>query len=268
MSEKTYEFRFIAPIDKFEYNKERDSLTGTGTLIRLEIPTTNGRKYRFIEREQIKKDLVGAPLFLGEMKGIHKNFMGAYCGRVQEVYESGSILTSKIEIWNPQDPSNPNNNLDLISMVKPGWGLSLGGRVKFGIPTGKVNKGLRPIIDMVGMMANHVQLLSPTTRRGDPAAMLDAVMSVGESFELSGSEEVLDTVTREEFDKAIDEVKSIIKESIDKLSEEPNPDDTEGENQEPEIKVVEKKVVEYVKTRPNINIHVKGLGKDDKIEAK
>jgi hypothetical protein len=263
MSEQPYSFKFTSPINDIEYIPDRDSVYASGVILRLDIPTKNGRIYRVSEAEQMINEVIGTPVFIGQTRGEHNRSDDNYVGKVREVQNIDGVLVGKVEIWNT--PRYPR----LIERVKRGWGFSLGGRVKDMIQIkGKITKDLRPVYSMKGMMSNHIQLLEPRTRRGDPTAMVRDIIPVGESF-MVGEGEQIDIVTKEEFEKAMDEMKEIVQESVAKLTEldkQLKKQLEEEANAEP--KVIEKEVVKYVQKPKKVNITVVGLGEGDEVKTK
>ena len=176
-----YEFRITTPIEVFE-SLGPNKVRAGGTFIRLEVPTKNGRIYKVNEAEQIAKDLNGKALYIhATPEGKHYNTDKMLVGQVVEtiVDEAKKLIKGFVEIWNTPDFPN------LVDRVKKGWGFSIGGVVEKFIPTGYFNEKLKPIVHAIGMRANHLQLLEPEEKRGDPEAQVSELIPVMESLQLS-----------------------------------------------------------------------------------
>jgi len=179
-----YNFTITTPIEVFESLGPNKVRVG-GTFIRLEVPTKNGRIYQVQEAEQIAKDLMGKAVYIhaDPTTGLHYNKDDMLVGQIASVIidKAKKLIRGFIDIWNT--PKFPN----LISRIKKGWGFSIGGVVQKYLSTGKFNERMMPIVHALGMRANHIQLLEPQEKRGDPAAMVDEVeyIPVMESLQVS-----------------------------------------------------------------------------------
>jgi len=174
-----YRFEITSPIEVGE--AETNKLILKGIFIRLAMPTKNGRIYQVEEAEQITKDLRDMPVFFGaNEKGLHILDEAHRIGKVIEaVYDKvKNLIHGAVEVI------NTDLFPDLLSKIKKGWGLSIGGAVKAFKFTGKFNEKFQPIVHALGMKANHIALLEPQVKRGDPAAQVDDVIPVGESLEI------------------------------------------------------------------------------------
>lgn len=179
MSVPLFKFTITTPFEVQE--SLTDKIILRGTFIRLNIPTSNGRIYQVDEAEQIAKDLIGKPVYYGASEGgLHRIGDEYVVGKVIEAIADkiNEIIRGAITIWN--NSKFP----DLISKVKKGWGFSIGGVVQKFLPTGILNERLKPILHAIGMRANHIALLEPTTRRGDAAAQAEELIPVNESLQI------------------------------------------------------------------------------------
>lgn len=196
-----YKFKITTPIEVYE-SLGPSKMRLTGTFIRLNIPTVNGRIYQVQESEQIIKDLKGKAVYLhGNRKGEHVLADSNLIGKVVDVFVNNDVIRGIVEIWN--NSKFPN----LLARVREGWGFSIGGTVKAFNPTGYVNRKLRPIVHAIGMRANHLQLLEPTERRGDLAAQVEGLIPVMETFKVEEGEvpPVADVTTDDHSTKPGDE---------------------------------------------------------------
>lgn len=174
-----YRFEITSPIEVTE--AETNKLILRGKFIRLAMPTKNGRIYQVEEAEQIVKDLKDMPVFFGaDAKGLHILDEVHKIGRVIEVvYDKVKEM-----IYGAVEVINTKLFPDLLSKIKIGWGLSIGGAVRAFKFTGKFNEKFQPIVHALGMKASHIALLEPQTKRGDIAAQVEAIIPVGESLEI------------------------------------------------------------------------------------
>lgn len=224
----------------------------SGIFIRLNIPTNNGRIYQVEEAEQIANDLKGMPVYYGANdKGLHLMDSAHTIGRIVDtvVDKVKEIIRGKVEVWN--------NELfpTLLQSITPGWGFSIGGKIRDFKLTGKWTETLKPILHALGMKANHIALLPPTVRRGDNAAQVDNMIPVMESLQMDpcpwGVCEAAQITESDSLQKAIDEqlnknkenkvtedrLRIIIREEFEKLTPKP------VVKVDPPIKKVNKKYV-------------------------
>ena len=137
--------------------------------------------YQVQEAEEIASGLRGKPVYIhADEAGLHYNDDKHLIGKVVNttIDTVNKVIKGIVEIWN--NSKYPN----LLSRIKEGWGFSIGGVLEKIIPTGKFNDRLKPIVHAIGMRANHLQLLEPQEKRGDPAAMVDGMIPVMESLQI------------------------------------------------------------------------------------
>lgn len=172
MSEYQFAFEITTPVTVEEAYDGRVVLSGT--FIRLNSPTKNGREYLVEEGDQIATGLVGMPVYFGSDPLTNKHLKGpAYLvGRVFKTLFDKANKTIKgfVEIWNTK--SYP----DIVAKIKPGWGFSIGGKALDLKPTGFLNKLGRAVMKVIGMAPNHLQLLPPTVKRGQDEAMVEGLV--------------------------------------------------------------------------------------------
>lgn len=179
-----YQFEITTPV--LEVEESADFKILHGIFLRLDSTTKNGHTYQNEEGEQIARTLHGMPVYYGLkmtvkpihltdslniknkvlVKSGHDKTKGQEIGRViRTVYDKlNKIIRGSVKIWNTlRFP-------DILSKVRKGWGFSIGGKMAGYINTGRFNELGKPIIKMVGMIANHLQLLHPNMPRGVPDA--------------------------------------------------------------------------------------------------
>lgn len=187
MSENTYRFMVTGPF-------EVEEVVGTsrkilkGLFLKLDSATGNGRTYQVAEAEQICSSLLGMPVFYGAKIGFDPTLLKIgwkhlkrpldQIGRViRAVHDKvAKVIRGAIEIYNTE--TNPS----IVQEVGPGWGFSIGGEMRDFTPTGRINKRGNPIVKVIGMIANHLQLLSPKTPRGQQEAQVEGVQPVEETI--------------------------------------------------------------------------------------
>lgn len=196
-----YAFQITGPIEVFE-SVGINRLRLEGTFIRLNVATKNGRVYKVQEAQEIASNLVGKSVYFGvDKKGIHINRDDHLVGKVVKTFinKAKNIISGVVEVWNTfKFP-------DLISKIKKGWGFSIGGVVEKFLHTGIFNDRMMPILECVGMRANHIQLLEPHEKRGDPTANVKVVklIPVMESMLITpdpfkGKKEILEIIIIED----------------------------------------------------------------------
>jgi len=186
MEEFKYNFVITSPIEIEETFGDRVIISGV--VLKLNSVTGNGREYLVEEGEQIARSLQGMPIYYGAKKVIepassrvgykHQKGEPYHVGRVfKTVFDRAKkVIRAWAEVWNTK------RFPDLISRIKRGWGFSIGGAVKKFIPTGKINKYKNPIVKAIGMVANHLQLLSPDIPRGQQEAKVEEIKPIEETI--------------------------------------------------------------------------------------
>jgi len=180
-SEWNIEFVVTSPLEVEETYSDRAILSGV--FLKLADVTRNGREYQVEEGAQIATLLQGMPVYFGAdpLTGKHKKGEPFKVGNVINTLfdKVKKIISGKVEVWNTK--LYP----DLISRIKKGWGFSIGGKAMDLQPTGFLNELGRKIKRVLGMRPNHMQLIPPTTIRGQDEAQVEDIIPVEETFELS-----------------------------------------------------------------------------------
>lgn len=157
----------------------KNSVILKGPLIRLDIPTGNKRVYRFSEAAQIIKEAIGKAVHFGADKlGKHLKSGKDRVGRVIRAWldKATKTIWGLVEVWNTKDYPN------LTEEVKTGWGFSIGGVIDAFRPIFKAGK---TILECINFKFRQLQLLKPSTPRGDVGAKVSEVIPVQESLQLS-----------------------------------------------------------------------------------
>jgi hypothetical protein len=185
-----YNFVITTPLEVEETFSDRVILTGT--VLRLDSATKNGRIYQIEEAEQIAQGLVGMPVYFGVRpptlvntplglaveRGKHDRD-GDSVGRVFKTLhdKANNIIKAWVEVWN-------NSRFpDLVQRIKKGWGFSIGGIAQDMKNTGVLNSVGRAIKKVFGMKPNHLQLIEPEVPRGQEDAKVEDVQAVQETLE-------------------------------------------------------------------------------------
>lgn len=230
MSTNEFTFTLTVPFD-IQESLSPNALILRGVFIRLNLPTRNGRVYAIEESEQIAKDLMGKPVYIhANIKGEHINTEPAKVGEIIDAIVDipNKLIRGAIKVNNTQYYP------DLISRITKGWGLSIGGKMEKYQFLGSLNERLMPIIKIIGMRANHIQLLEPTEKRGDLGASVSELIPVMESLQISPE---LTEVTEAELVKSMELVLNKITEVEKRISK------VEENNKQKETKIEEKKQV-------------------------
>lgn len=197
MSEMKYEYEFVV-VGPLEVEETLTVQQGgkevpirailSGTFLRLDHVTGNGREYQSEEGGTIAASLIGMPVYFGAKLGIdpaslrvgfkHIKKPVNMVGRViRSIYnKANKTIKGAVEVWNTA--TFP----DLVSKLKKGWGFSIGGRVKAFLDTGKINEYGNVVKKAIGMIANHIQLLAPKIPRGQEEAQVENIKAVEEAL--------------------------------------------------------------------------------------
>ena len=141
-----------------------------GTLIRLDVPTANGRIYRFEEANTIADEAIGKPVFVFARMGKHLRDKTHEVGNIVKTWvnEAKRSIEGIIEVGNTEFFPH------IIEEVKEGWGFSVGGIVK---AMQMISSGGNLLMKCVNFMIDHVQLLRPNTQ-ADGGAIVESVSNV------------------------------------------------------------------------------------------
>ena len=179
IEEMNFPFEFISPL---EVTIEETSLGVAiirGTLLREGV-SKNGNLYTIKEMKKIAKATEGQPIYVGTTtkmdvnlgiirKGMHDNTKSNKVGRIiQAIFNDVKRVIKFVG-----EVVNTENHPDIISKIKAGWGISIGGVAekarKIIEETGRI------LTKVMGMRVTHVQLLAPWIVKGQEEAKVESV---------------------------------------------------------------------------------------------
>lgn len=159
-----FDFEFTSPLS-FDIEESAIGVAMvTGTLLSEGI-SRNGNQYTLDMMDQIAQTAIGAPIFFGTTtrvnpntglltRNMHLKEAYAQIGEITETWIDKVARKIKFRAHIIGNENFPN----LISEIKKGWGVSIGGKgfgkVFFDVAGRKITK-------ILSMIVNHVQLLSP-----------------------------------------------------------------------------------------------------------
>jgi hypothetical protein len=150
-----------------------------GTLL-VEGFSRNKNLYTIEEMESIAKRAEGVPMYYGVMQDVNPN-TGLPVKNLHADVEPnriGRILKTMLDKINRKitfiaEVANTPNFPDIISKIKAGWGVSIGGFVTKANWIVDAVKGL--CMKIKNMTVEHVQLIDPSVIRGQDAAKVEDV---------------------------------------------------------------------------------------------
>lgn len=179
IEQMNFPFEFITPTEVIIEETSTGVAMIRGTLLR-EGTSRNGNLYTIKEMKAIAKRTEGQPIYVGvtekldpnlgiRRKGMHANTKPNKVGRIiQTIFNKAKRVVKFVgEIVNTaQHP-------DIISKVKSGWGISIGGVAEKARLI--IEESGRIVTKVMGMVVNHVQLLAPWVKRGQDEAIVENV---------------------------------------------------------------------------------------------
>lgn len=198
---ETFRFIFESPISwdaaqHDEHNKPK-TIYISGTLIKSGI-SRNGNQYDIEVLGQIAQSAVHAPIYFGVTCGMVPNTGGLVACNVHDKSRQVGYVT---ETWVEDDKVKFKAMLmdpEINKVVKQGWGISIGGIAnKF---KEVISAAGKKILKILKMTVNHVQLLSPKTKRGVHAAVVgkvteESMIFVGEQGQSLSKRELTAIIT-------------------------------------------------------------------------
>lgn len=176
--ETDMQFIFSSPIEIEETFKDGKTVI-SGTLL-VEGRSRNKNYYTLEEMKGIAKTAMGAPIRFGtetrvdpnsgildpnmHAKGDH-NIVG------QIVRTAVDKIKKRIKFW--AQIMNTVTHPNIAETVKKGWGVSIGGNARGG--RWILDQMGKLVLKVFGVKIDHVQLLKPTTRRGQDEAKVEDV---------------------------------------------------------------------------------------------
>lgn len=189
-----FEFEYTSPLALEIEESAIGVAMVTGTLL-SEGVSKNGNEYTLETMEQIAETAKGAPIYFGTetrinpntgllTKNMHKRTEKTYVGEITETWLDKAARKIKFRAHIIGNEFFPN----LISEIKKGWGVSIGGK---GFGKEFFDAAGRKITKILSMIVNHVQLLSPDMPSGVEDAKVETAEPkvIQESFEWVVEEE-------------------------------------------------------------------------------
>lgn len=171
-------FDYISPFVVEETSEGKATLSGT---LLAEGISGNGHLYTVEEMEYIAPQVEGMPIYYGTMskldpntnifkRNMHANIEENRIGNmIRAWFDAASKRIKYIaEIFNTVKFP------DIISLVKKGWGVSIGGIATRAVTVLETLSG-RILTKIQGLKLNHVQLIGPSVKRGQEEAQVENV---------------------------------------------------------------------------------------------
>jgi hypothetical protein len=140
----------------------------------------NKNLYTIEEMEHIAKEAEGKPMFFGTVEGVNPN-TGTWSKQLHDERNQsqvGKIISTvfnalKRKVTFVAEVANTEAYPDLLSKLKAGWGVSIGGIVKKAQYV--VNKNMELCVKIKDMIVQHVSLVPPEVVRGQDEAKVEHV---------------------------------------------------------------------------------------------
>jgi hypothetical protein len=171
-------FDYISPFVVEETSQGKATISGT---LLAEGITGNNHLYTVEEMENIAPQVEGMPIYYGTMtkldpntniikRNMHANIDDNRIGQMIKAWFDATIKRIKYiaEIFNTAKFP------DIVSMVKKGWGVSIGGIATRAYTVLETLSG-RILTKISGLKLNHVQLVAPSVKRGQEEAQVEDV---------------------------------------------------------------------------------------------
>jgi len=183
MSEQPYmefPFLFVTPVKIIQEVAEEGVALISGTLL-VEGMSRNKNLYTIDEMAHIADEVVGKPMFYGAKAGINPN-TGKWSKQIHDedsIQKIGKIVSTALDaikrkITFVAEVANTETHPDLISKLKAGWGVSIGGfctRAKY-----VLNAARELCVKIENMIVEHVALLPPEVVCGQDEAKVENVV--------------------------------------------------------------------------------------------
>ena len=175
--EMIFDWQYVSPVAIDVEETEQGVAIIKGTLL-SEGVTGNGHLYTLDEMENIARGAEGVDIYYGTMikfeesigmykKNAHADINENKVGKIMKtIFDRVARKVSFIA-----QIMNTDKYPDLISRVKKGWGISIGGKGKGRFLLDSLG---RLITKVCGMQVRHVALLDPQTPRGQQSAQVES----------------------------------------------------------------------------------------------
>lgn len=173
----SFDWEYISPVAIDVEETEQGVAIIKGTLI-SEGVTGNGNLYTLDEMENIARGAEGVDIYYGTMTKFEES-IGMYRKNAHaDVNENkvGKIMKTIFDrvarkVLFIAQIMNTDKYPDLISKVKKGWGISVGGKGKGQFLLDALG---RLVTKVCGLQVRHVALLDPHTPRGQQSAQVES----------------------------------------------------------------------------------------------
>lgn len=174
-----FDFEFFTPLEMMVEETDSGIALIKGTLL-VEGVSRNGNLYTIDEMQHIADEAIGKEIHYGVKTGINPN-TGKVSKNLHDDSEQskiGKIISTAIDFIKRRitfvgEIANTPEFPDIISKVKAGWGISVGGVVE----TAKyvLNEAKQICMKIENMIVKHVSLVDPSIIRGQDEAKVESV---------------------------------------------------------------------------------------------
>jgi len=173
----SFDWEYVSPVAIDVEETEQGVAIIRGTLL-SEGVTGNGNLYTLDEMENIARGAEGVDIYYGTMtkfeesigmfkKNAHADIDENKVGKIMKTIFDR--VTRKVSFI--AQIMNTDKYPDLISRVKKGWGISVGGKGKGRFLLDSLG---RLVTQVCGLQVRHVALLDPQTPRGQQSAQVES----------------------------------------------------------------------------------------------
>lgn len=174
-----FPFQFISPIVVVQEVAEHGVAMISGTLL-VEGMSRNKNLYTIEEMAHIADEVIGKPMYFGTKSGVNPN-TGKWSKQIHDDSEPnkiGKIISTKLDALKRRitfiaEVANTSEHPDLVSKVKSGWGVSIGGFVKKAKYV--LNAAKELCVKIENMIVEHVSLVPPEVVCGQDEAKVETV---------------------------------------------------------------------------------------------
>lgn len=174
-----FEYMFFSPLEVMIEETSQGVALIKGTLL-VEGVSRNGNLYTVDEMENISKQAIGKSIFFGVKNGVNPN-TGLPAKNLHDDSPENKIGKITETVLDPikrrikfiAQIMNTKKFPDIISKVKAGWGVSIGGFVTKARYV--LNEAKKLCLKIQDMVVEHVTLIDPSIIRGQDEAKVEDV---------------------------------------------------------------------------------------------
>jgi DNA polymerase II small subunit/DNA polymerase delta subunit B len=173
-----FPYNFISPLQVEVEEVQSGVAIIKGTLL-VEGVTKNNHLYTIDEMENIAKQAIGVPITYGikviydsngrPIKQLHDDSEPAEVGRIMDTF----FDKENRKITFIGNVVNTEKHPDIVTKVRNGWGISIGGMVQEARYV--LDAAKRLVMRIKDMLVQHVALIPPTIVRGQDEAKVEQV---------------------------------------------------------------------------------------------